>query len=303
MTKYNRDEFNNVIMELHNNDSFNPFLVLNISTTYTEEELKKQYKYYALKTHPDKGGDPEHFSLVSKSYIYLLKALKHNLPIKSIKEMKEEFDEYVVDQNLNQKQNIKLKEQFDLERFNNVFSEYRINSETDRGYSDFLKEESVQQPVNNTDIFSEGFNLSLFNKIFNTKGVEKNNRQLMKIDVPQEMQDNNGYELGVSDISDFSKGYNINDRGLEYTDVKVAYTTEKLVDESQVEMPEWKNLEHLQRERGNISYELSDRNKLLMENQKQQNEQLEMDRLNTLKMNDYESQKQFNKIHKLMIRN
>ena len=39
-------------------------------------------KKYSLITHPDKGGDPEHFNLVTKSYLYLLKALKDNLPEK-----------------------------------------------------------------------------------------------------------------------------------------------------------------------------------------------------------------------------
>jgi curved DNA-binding protein CbpA len=304
-TKYNKTEFNNTIIELHNDPSFNPYLVLNISTQFTEEELKKQYKYYALKTHPDKEGNPEHFTLVSKSYIYLLKVLKDNLPVKDIIELKEGFNEVVLDQAMNQKQNIKLDKDFNIQEFNNVFSEYRTNSDTDRGYADFLKETQIEQPKSNSNIFSDNFNLSLFNKLFNTKNeIKKTGRQMVKVEAPKEMCNNGGYELGVCDVSDFSKNYNITDStGLDYTDVKVAYTTSKLVDESQVEINEWKDLEHLQKERSNISFELSDRNKVLVEQQQLFSEQKETDRIHNLKIQDNESTQKFNKLHKLMVGN
>jgi len=320
---YNKIEFNETIMELHDDESFNPYLILNISTEYTEQKLKEQYKYYALKTHPDKGGNPEHFALVSKSYIYLLKVLKHNIPTKNLTEIKEEFNDYITDQNMNQKQNIKLENKFDLEKFNDVFKEYRINSEVDRGYGDFLKErgdeniphnneissdnflkerEEINIPKNN-EIFSDNFNVSLFNKMFKTQtSNDKKNRQLMKIETPEEMQYNNGYELGVCDISDFSKSCSLEgNSGLDYTDIKVAYTTDRLVDETQVKMPEWESLEQLQKERSNISFDLSDRNRVLIEQQQQFKQQEEYDRVNNLKLNDIETNKQFNKIHKLMI--
>lgn len=305
--KYNKNEFNKIILELHNDKTFNPYLILNISKIYTEQELKKQYRLYALKTHPDKGGNPEHFQMVSKSYIYLLKALKHNLPEKPLEIVKEEFDNYILEQTLNNKHNIKLNNDFDINKFNDVFNEYHINNDVSRGYGDFLKENYTQQrPTNDGNIFSNSFNLSLFNKMFKEYNIEKNNRQIVKIDNPEEMKYNNGYELGITEIDDYSKNYNINDNNmskLDYTDIKVAYTSEKLVDEKQTNIKEWKSLKELKDARSKITYELSDEDKILMEQREENTRQKESDRINILKIQDREAERQFQRINKIMLKN
>lgn len=301
--KYDKNEFNNIIMELHNDKTFNPYLILNISKNYTEQELKKQYRLYALKTHPDKGGNPEHFQMVSKSYIYLLKALKHNLPEKPLEIIKEEFNNYILEQTLNNKHNIKLNSDFNINKFNDVFNEYNINNDMNCGYGDFLKENHTEQN-DNKNIFSNGFNLSLFNKMFKEYNVEKNNRQIVKIDNPEEMKYNSGYELGVIDVDDYSKNYNISDSSkLDYTDIKVAYTSEKLVDEEQVEIKEWKSLKELKNARSKITYKLSNEDKILMEQRDNILKQKEDDRINILKIQDKETERQFHKINKIMLNN
>lgn len=306
-TKYSKTEFNETIIELHNDTSFNPYLILNISETYTEEQLKRQYRIYALKTHPDKGGNSEHFTMVSKAYIYLFKSLKDNLPTKPLEKLKEDFNDYILDQTLNQKQNIKLEGDFDVNRFNDVFNEYHNNMDVSRGYGDFLKENPVDNREKNTGLFSDNFNISLFNKVFREENKkEDNNRQMVMIENPEEMRYTNGYELGVYEVNDFSKSYNItesNSNCLDYTDVKVAYTTSKLVDEENVKIKEWKNIDELQRVRKKISYDLSDKDALLLKQRQQILTQQEEDRLNIIKVQDEESRKQFSKINKIMLKN
>lgn len=305
--KYSKTEFNETIVELHNDESFNPYLILNIPKTYTEEQLKKQYRIYSLKTHPDKGGNSEHFMMVSKAYIYLLKSLKDNLPTKPLERMKEEFNDTILEQTLNQKQNIKLQGDFDVNRFNNVFSEYHINTDVNRGYGDFLKENPTQNSSEHNGLFSDNFNISLFNKMFKEHNKEENiSRQMVAIENPEEMKYTNGYELGVYEVNDFSKNYNIsesNSSGLDYTDIKVAYTTSKLVDEDNVKIKEWKNLEELQKSRKNISYELSEKDNLLLKQRQHILTQKEEDRLNIIKIQDEEAKKQFNKVNKIMLKN
>ena len=39
--------------------------ILNISNYASEDEIKKSYRKLALKYHPDKGGDPEHFKILN----------------------------------------------------------------------------------------------------------------------------------------------------------------------------------------------------------------------------------------------
>jgi len=47
------------------------YKILSISSTATHEEIKKAYKTLALKNHPDKGGDAEHFKAISVAHCIL----------------------------------------------------------------------------------------------------------------------------------------------------------------------------------------------------------------------------------------
>ena len=97
--KYTKEAFHNEIIKLHTDKTFNPYLILNIPKQYSQNDLKEQYKKFSMLTHPDKGGDPEHFNLVTKSYLYLLKALKDNLPEKDIQELKTNYNTFLNEQN------------------------------------------------------------------------------------------------------------------------------------------------------------------------------------------------------------
>ena len=103
--EYNKDEFHEKMIKLHNDTKFNPYKILNISKNYDSNLLKKIYKELALKTHPDKGGNPKEFELITKSYLYLLKKLKEGWADKQYTEMKDGFDEYKMKQENTNQQN------------------------------------------------------------------------------------------------------------------------------------------------------------------------------------------------------
>ena len=46
----------------------NYYEILNVSKDASADEIKKQYKTLALKHHPDRGGDPEMFKIISEAY-------------------------------------------------------------------------------------------------------------------------------------------------------------------------------------------------------------------------------------------
>ena len=119
-----------------------------------------------------------------------------------------------------------------------------------------------------------------------------------------DLYNNNGYELGVNKITDFSKGYSYEgykEKQLDYTDIKVAHTTSKLVDESLVTIPEWKNVDDLKQARNNISYNLSERDKVLIEQRQLYKENQEKQRLENINKSDELYAKNFNKVHKLLL--
>jgi len=45
-----------------------PYKTLGLDNTATQDEIKKAYRKAAIKTHPDKGGDPEQFKKVQSAY-------------------------------------------------------------------------------------------------------------------------------------------------------------------------------------------------------------------------------------------
>ena len=135
-TEYNKEEFLDEIMKMHNDVYFNPYKILEIGKEYTPETLKEKYKIAALKYHPDKGGDVDIFKDVTQSYIYLLKKYKENLPDKQIYELKDEFESFTKEQK--DTKNIMMKDRnFNLENFNNVFNDNCVNKTN--GYDDFMK--------------------------------------------------------------------------------------------------------------------------------------------------------------------
>ena len=93
---YKKEEFLEEFLLLHNDIYFNPYKILDIDKNYTIDLLKSKYKEFALIYHPDRPtGDIEIFKDITKSYLYLLKKYKENIPDKQIYEMKDEFTNYV----------------------------------------------------------------------------------------------------------------------------------------------------------------------------------------------------------------
>lgn len=57
-----------------------PYKVLGISHSSSEVEIKKAYKKLAMETHPDKGGDEEHFKEINAAYSKLTNKDPVNIP-------------------------------------------------------------------------------------------------------------------------------------------------------------------------------------------------------------------------------
>ena len=70
------NESNNIDDDDDDNDNdgkekIDLYEILGITKDASAEEIKKAYRLKALKTHPDKGGDPEVFKSVSSAYSIL----------------------------------------------------------------------------------------------------------------------------------------------------------------------------------------------------------------------------------------
>ena len=253
---YTKDEFLDEIMKIHNDIYFNPYKILNIDKNYTPETLKTTYKSLAMKHHPDKGGDSEYFKDITQSYLYLLKKYKENLPDKQIYELKDEFDDYKKNEKKNN--NILLKDKnFNLNQFNNVFDDnFKTHS---KGYGDFLKNNVENDNKKDSYIFSDTFNVNVFNKIFNIKTKKKKKDTLIVYKEPETIfQSNNDFmELDENDeLEDYTSGFTFNKK-MHYTDCKRAYTNPE--DLSDINIQQYESIDDLENKRSNITYKMTEK--------------------------------------------
>lgn len=162
-----------------------------------------------------------------------------------------------------------------------------------------------KQPRLAQDINGNGFDVEKFNKIFEQTKVEDayskasgpvEPNYLKKVNEPSPAQQSGAafYELGKEYIEDWS-GDNLSLRDLNYSDFRVAYTTDKLVDESTVrKRKEYKSIAELERDRANISFNLSDKEKRRVEKaaakekEEEKRRQQLLERMDQLAMNKAE---------------
>lgn len=208
--------------------------VLNLEeeVALTEEELKKAYKKAAMKAHPDKGGSEQHFEAITRAYAYLTEILKRiqggrstlkkvDAPNLLKTERTSEADAW------KQADPIRLNpDKLDMDAFNKMFEATRIPDPDGDGYGDWLKTEGQSSQAPN---FSGKFNRDVFNSMFEQEAAktrEGRQQNALTIAAPQALLFNPSYgvELG-REKGDFTTAANA-DMGLQYTDLKAAYTTE-----------------------------------------------------------------------------
>ena len=202
------------------------------SASLSEDLLKRSYKRAAVKAHPDKGGSEQQFEAVTRAYAYLVEVVKRvagpaqgtqaqGRPTPSMEEVRVQRQEtaYTHDapptalnpNNLN------------MSMFNKVFEDNRMPEPDEDGYGDWLKDEAEQTGPKAK--FGGKFNRDVFNKVFEEDARTNSKSQaIMTYHDPQEIIPVAGMELGRDRPSDYTAPFNAD--GLQYTDLKNAYTRE-----------------------------------------------------------------------------
>jgi len=267
--KKNETHFQNELKEFEL--KYNPFRILHLEYNATEDEIKKAYRKFSLKYHPDKpSGDAKKFMMITQAYVYLLQKIKEMTGNKSHSEMQKEAQNYFEDmekQKAERKQHSSGEEKsergpdlgrmeigeknFNVDQFNKIFENNKLPSMWDKGYGgdwgdDSDKEEEV--------VMNKKFSMDVFNSAFDEqkkKKIEKKpERQIMIIEEPQpQLLNNLGFEeLGQGDIHDFTD--------MNFTDYKMAYTKNNVLEyDDKFNRGDYKNIDHLVRERTNTNFE------------------------------------------------
>lgn len=282
--------------------NIDPYKILNIHKDYNLEQLKDAYKKMALKVHPDKGGSEYLFKLVTLCYKVLVKEYEKKNSDKQFHELKNLFQKEGK-QPATTRVDYDHKPGFNIEKFNQIFDDNKLEDFTAIGYSDFLKANSA----NNTENILKGkkINNDSFNRQFekHTKNMEPS-KAVTKYKEPEALLTGKKIaytELGVDNLDDFS-GDNLTQKKLNYMDLKIAHTTSRIVDPNTVEKrPEYSTIDAIKTDRSKISYTMNDQERMYYDQKKLLEEKKERQRIETILKNDSLASAQFERLHKLML--
>ena len=223
-------------------------------------------------------------------------------------DLRNESQKYMEKQRHKADSNIHIdKEKFNAKLFNKLYEQNKLDDPNDKGYEDWLRndEEVVEQPK----IFFDKFNINVFNTMFEKmkdKENENANNEVIQYRQPNAVVSAER-NMNYTDIDVYGR-HNVNftkapqgrDK-LGYTDLKAAYTKTKLINTSQVQVKQYRNLDELERERSNVDYEMSSQQIEMARRQKIEDERRERLRKERIRERDNQIAQTYTSIHKRML--
>ena len=306
-TTYEGRQFDNFFNRPNNEDDIletfgiDPYKLYGFTknTKIDVNDLKSKYHNFAMQTHPDKnGGSNKNFNIIQSAYKKIMEDLKLKQEDKQYRELKNnslEFIQKQVDSNI---QNTKFnKDNFDINKFNKIYKEYKIEDVSDTGYKDWIDENPYDTEDIKPNVKLNSSNAN-FNKIFD-KSVKINNNQIQEYRDPRALFMNNKNtcsELGVDKITNFTGETN----SIKYTDYKEAHTTSRLIDPN-TKYKQYRNISELENARSNIQNFTQEELDYYEQKQKIE-EQQEKDRLEKQNYIDNLHFKNYERINNIMLK-
>ena len=296
-----RMEFENSI-QMEINQDFNPYQILQCQPNSDIEIIKKNYKILAMKYHPDRpNGDTQKFQMITKAYLYLIEEYKKKTVDKNFNELKNDFQNFQEKQDNTPKPEVN-KDNFNIKLFNKIFMENHISEPNEEGYQDWYKNQDEKE-IENTPVFSDKFNINVFNTMFENTKNDNNCQEIVKHVDPKPTNINNELaysNLGEGGINDFS-GISSNNQ-LNYTDLKLAHTKTKLINTTQVKpRKQYKSVDEFEKDRENVPREMSPEELIEYQRKKKQNEIEEFERRKRLERYDNRHFENYERVNRLML--
>lgn len=277
------------------NVQLDPYDIFQLEPDCTIEDIKKSYKKLVIKFHPDKSGynSAEEYKTIQKAYALLISIKNDELQYiqKQNQTMETKQNERNdLEQHIEQKVNYHFEPSsgpnFSNTKFNTMFEQNKFVDESDRGYNDWLKDDSNfsnQAPkISSKEKFNESFE-----QYIQQQSASKQIIEYIDPDTLISTSTNYG-ELGA-DVNDFTN------HG-KYTDLKKAYTDTTLHPGTVKNRGEYNSLEQLKAAR-NGPLVLTDQEREYIERKKMQDEQLESSRRNKMREHDDLIEQHYARIH------
>ena len=301
------NQFNTINTNLieNNRPKLNPYSILGIDKNFDEVSLKKAYLKKALKTHPDRGGTTEEFQKVSIAYTILLKKINDMKNNHAHNDLRDNSKQYMTEQQQDPRVNVNMTENFDVNLFNKVYEENKIETPFDDGYGNWISKNHLEDKEQKK-LFNGNFNKNMFNHEFEKYKRDQQKKQGSQLIVYENPEVNISFKgrdslsvLGQNKVSDFSGDTGA---GLNYRDYKDAFTNSCLIDvRAFKDKGRPRDINSLESSRSNISYQLSeqDQKKILLQQIKDKKEEEQR----VKRLNDYDNRSfnTYDRIHQRLL--
>ena len=325
-----RNEYQQKLSALETNN-INALDIMGLSPNYNADELKNSYKRLAIQFHPDRpSGNKDKFQLITKCYMSLLERLKSmETESRGFNDLKSGFSKYM-DNNHGPEDRMREQMQsmfvsrntggspraggkyldpktqgFNSALFNKLYEENKLWDPNDDGYDDWFRN-GPDTEEEKPELFGDKFNLNIFNTTFsNHKSRSQGSSALVKYDEPTEMVSAMTAFTDIDNtrpVEDFSKPADA-PGSLQYTDLKKAYTGGcNFINPENVDpRKEYRTVEDLQKDRGNISYNMSPQDRAIYEARERAKAEEEQRRRERLRQLDTIQSDHFKQTHQAML--
>ena len=282
----------------------NSLKVFQLDKNYTEVQLKNSYRNLVLKYHPDRGGDIQKFQYITQCYDYLTEQLKLKIQDAQFYELKNQSNTFIDKQATYQNVNMD-KDNFNTEKFNQIFSENRMETEENKGgYGNWMKENAyTTTDINKNSAMVGRFSNNKFNQEF-SKNVSRDRMEIVeyKDPVPTPLKQNIAYsEIDDTQKSDYSS--NTTTDNICFTDYRKAHTKTHMIDETVANRKEFKNMKQLENSRAQIQYQMTPEEMRKHAANEEILQYQEQERLKRIQNKDQQIGQHFNKVNQLMLSN
>ena len=137
-----KTEYNNTLEK----ENINPYKLYGFKKNekFTLDELKSKYKKYAIQTHPDKNnGETRNFKIIKEAYDKLYEEYMIKQNDLQFNDLKNNSQDFIYKQEKTPRTNLNInKNDFNVNKFNSVFSENKIQDVNEEGYESWIKSNS-----------------------------------------------------------------------------------------------------------------------------------------------------------------
>ena len=272
-----------------NQVELDPYEVLGVDYDAKLSQIREAFKKLVLQHHPDRGGNPRNFHLIKGAYSYIFKELKKeealerkkSRTLKSYRQQRVQQNEQHEEETKQERENpiVNVKE-FNVNSFNRLYENYRVDDADDHGYGTYM-EQNGQNRSEDID------------HIKNAKVRQFDKQTMVIFEEPKSMMPTDAFDtIGKDKVTDFTSGFNINDKKkkIAYTDYMRAHSETDAISQNtpNVRQGDYKNVDQLRAQRGNISYTMSEEDRLQLE--RKEKKRLRKEKLRRLRQHQKEQE-------------